>query len=96
MEKNGNIYTLVPLSPGKVYEDKLKFKKANEAEQKFMKNNGEDVRPSENKVSNICETNGGKVLTIRNRFEDFIKKKTWGMPRVERSKGEKRKVCRTK
>jgi hypothetical protein len=97
MEKNGNIYTLVPLSPGKVYEDKFKLKKANEAEQEFMKNNGEDVRSSENKVSNMCETSGGKVLTIRNRFEDFIKKKkTWGMPRVERSKGEKRKVCRTK
>jgi hypothetical protein len=40
-----------------------------------MKNNGEDMRPSENKVSHECETIRGKVLTIRNRIEDFSKKK---------------------
>ena len=93
MEKNGNIYTLVPLSPRKVYEDKLKLKKANEAEQEFMKNNGEDVRPSENKVSNMCETSGGKVLTIRNRFEDFIKKKKHGECREWREVRVRKEKC---
>lgn len=69
----------------------MKLKKANKAEQEFMKNNGEDVRPSKNKVSHICETIGGKVLTIRNRFEDFIKKKhgecrEWREVRVRKEK----------
>jgi hypothetical protein len=51
-----------------------------------MKNNGEDMRPSENKVSLECETIRGKVLTIRNRIEDFSKKKkkTYGRMGVER------------
>lgn len=43
MEKYGKIYTLAPLSPRQVYADQLKFKKVKEAEQEFIKNNGEDV-----------------------------------------------------
>ena len=62
-----------------------------------MKNNGEDMRSSENKVSHECETIRGKVLIIRNRIEDFSKKKKKhmeGWEWREESKGEKRKVCR--
>jgi len=40
-----------------------------------MKNNSEDVRPSENKVSYESEIKRGKVLAIRNKFGDFNKKK---------------------
>jgi hypothetical protein len=32
-----------------------------------------DVRPNENKVNHKCELIKGKVLAIRNRFEDFEK-----------------------
>jgi hypothetical protein len=53
-----------------------------------MKNNGEDMRPSENKVSHECETIRGKVLTIRNRIEDFSKKKKKNIGKDE--SGEKR------
>jgi len=52
-----------------------KLKKAEEVEQELLKNNSEDMRPSENKVSHECETIRGKVLAIRNRIEDFSKKK---------------------
>jgi hypothetical protein len=52
-----------------------KLKKVEEVEQELIKNNGEDMRPSENKVSHECETIRGKVLTIRNRIEDFFLKK---------------------
>jgi len=40
-----------------------------------MKNNSEDVKPSENKVSHESEIIGGEVLAIRNKFGDFNKKK---------------------
>jgi hypothetical protein len=40
-----------------------------------MKNNSEDVRPSENKVSHECEIIGGKVLATKNKFVDFNKNK---------------------
>jgi hypothetical protein len=40
------------------------------------------VRLSENKVSHECETIGGKVWAIRNRFEDFSKIKK-NMEKVE-------------
>jgi len=54
-----------------VYEDQLKIKKSKKVEQEFMKNNGEDVRLSGNKVSHECETiEGGGVSSIKNRFED--------------------------
>lgn len=43
VEKYEKIYTLAPLSPRQVYVDQLKFKKVEEAEQEFIKNNGEDV-----------------------------------------------------
>jgi hypothetical protein len=43
-----------------------------------MKNNSEDVRPSENKVSYESEIKRGKVLAIRNKFGDFNKKNNMG------------------
>jgi hypothetical protein len=43
-----------------------------------MKNNSEDVRPSENKVSYKSEIKRGKVLAIRNKFGDFNKKNNIG------------------
>ena len=55
MEKDGTIYTLTLLSLRKIYVDQLKLKKAEEAKQEFMKNNSEDVRPSENKMSHGSE-----------------------------------------
>jgi hypothetical protein len=57
-----------------VYKDQLKLKKAEEAKQEILKNNGMDMRASENKVSHECETFGGGVLSISNKFEDFNKK----------------------
>jgi hypothetical protein len=54
LEKNGKIYTLVSLLPRQVYKDQLKINRVEEVEQEFMKNNGEDVRLSENKVSRKC------------------------------------------
>jgi len=39
-----------PLSPRQVYKYQLKLNKAEEVEQTFLQNNGEDVRLSENKV----------------------------------------------
>jgi len=85
MDKNEKIYTFIPLSPRQVYENQLKLKKADKDEQEFIRNNGDVVRSSKNKMSYKCETTKGKVLTIRNRFKDF-RKKTWGRPRVERKK----------
>jgi len=39
----------------------------------FMVGKFRDVRPNENKVNHKCELIKGKVLAIRNRFEDFEK-----------------------
>ena len=74
MDKNEKIYTFIPLSPRQVYENQLKLKKADKDEQEFIRNNGDVVRSSKNKMSYKCETTKGKVLTIRNRFKDFRKK----------------------
>jgi len=54
LEKNGKIYTLVSLLPRQVYKDQLKINRVEEVEQEFMKNNSEDVKLSENKVSHKC------------------------------------------
>jgi len=43
-----------------VYKDQLKLKKAEEAKQEILKNNGMDMRVSENKMSHECETFGGR------------------------------------
>jgi hypothetical protein len=40
-----------------------------------MKNNSEDMRPSENKVSHEREIIREKVLATKNKFGDFNKKK---------------------
>jgi hypothetical protein len=54
LEKDGKIYILVSLLPRQVYKDQLKINRVEEVEQEFMKNNSEDVRLSENKVSHKC------------------------------------------
>jgi hypothetical protein len=39
----------------------------------LLKNNDEDVRLSENKVSQECETPNGNVLAIKDKFTGFGK-----------------------
>jgi hypothetical protein len=39
----------------------------------LLQNNSEDVRLSENKVSNECETPKGKVSAIKDKFEALTK-----------------------
>ena len=50
LENDGKTYMLAPLSPRQVYKYQLKLNKAEEVEQTFLQNNGQDVRLSENKV----------------------------------------------
>jgi hypothetical protein len=52
----------------------LKLTKPEEAKQEILKNNGKDMRASENKVCHECKKFGGGVLSISNKFEDFNKK----------------------
>jgi len=61
----------------------LKLKKVGEVEQEFMKNNGENVRPSETKANHECEIIKRKVSAIRNRIEEFGEKNT-GKAEIER------------
>jgi hypothetical protein len=58
-----------------VYKDQLKLTKPEEAKQEILKNNGKDMRASENKVCHEYKKfGGGGVLSISNKFEDFNKK----------------------
>jgi hypothetical protein len=48
-----------------------------------MKNNSENVRPSENKTNHECEIIKRKVSAIRNRIEEFGEK-NMGKAKTER------------
>ena len=64
-----------PLSSRKMYKDQLKLKKVEETKLEFMKNNGEHMKPSDNKINQMCGIIGGKLLAITNRFKGFNNKK---------------------
>jgi hypothetical protein len=51
------------------------LKKAKEVKQTLLQNNGEDMRPSETKMSQECETSRGKFSSIKDKFKSFIQNK---------------------
>lgn len=51
LKRDGKTYMLTLLSPRQVYKDQLKLKKVGETEEALLRNNGEDLRLSKNKVS---------------------------------------------
>ena len=85
MEKDGRIYTLVPLTPKQVYEDQIQLKKSYEKEHSALakveeqaeqaEQHGENVRKSENKLSHELKTKGDKVSVLRKLGESRPKRK---------------------
>jgi len=72
LEKDGRIYTLAPLTPKQVYEDKIQLKKSYEEKhsdsakvEEQVKQHGENVRKSENKVSHELKTKRDKVSALK-------------------------------
>ena len=49
------------------------LKKIQEAEQTLLKNNDEDMKLSENKVSQECETPNDNILAVKDKFKGFGK-----------------------
>ena len=73
----------------------MKLKKVGEVEWEFMKNNSENVRPSENKTNHECEIIKRKVSAIRNRIEEFGEK-NMGKAKTERKWVGRKKYEREK
>ena len=80
-----------------MYEHQLNMKKTEEAGQALFQKNSDDVRLSENKVSQECGTPRSKVLAIKDKFEGFNQNKNKRKVECrEKISGEKKENVRKK